>query len=218
MKDWENVYKTHGEIQKKVEPLIESAVALFKEHGLHRILDLGCGTGRHTVFLMKNGFDVYGIDISKKAIEISSKKLNDLGFKPKLKVNDMSSMDFDDGFFDGIVSTYTIFHSTIEKFRKTIAEIYRILKPGGLFIFNAISVKDGWYGKGKEIEKNTFKPTMHPDEADIPHHFFSKNEIISVISEQTNFNILNIHHSTGWSKRRNTEMGFWNIIAKKPGP
>ena len=212
MKTWDNVYRKQGEVQSQVQPLVKRAAELFKERNFSRVLDLGCGTGRHTVFLASEGFDVYGTDVSKKGLAITREKLEGLGFTPKLKENDMASLDFEDGFFDAVISIYVINHAKIEKFRKTVSGIERVLKKGGLFVLAVLSDEDGWFGKGKEIEKNTFLPTFHPDEADVPHHFFSETELKN---ELKNFKILEFEHNKGWSERRKVNLAHFEVISEK---
>lgn len=48
-------------------------VELFSEKGVSKILDLGCGSGRHVIYLSKHGFDVYGFDVAHR--DKTSKKL-----------------------------------------------------------------------------------------------------------------------------------------------
>jgi len=212
LKDWNKLYKERGVIQSDVVPLVKKAAGIFKEKNFSKILDLGCGTGRHIVFLAAEGFDVYGVDISESGLEITKKRLEELGKEPKLKVNDMASLDFEDNFFDAIISIYVINHAKIEKFRKIISEVKRILKKGGLFVFIVLSDKDGWFGKGEEIEKNTFLPTMFPDEADVSHHYFSEKELRNELKD---FKILEFKHDTGWSKRRKINIASFEVICRK---
>ena len=54
----------------------------MKDNGTKNVLDLGCGTGRYTIFLAKTGFDVYACDLSEKAIEIVKKELPSVIFNP----------------------------------------------------------------------------------------------------------------------------------------
>ncbi|MDP2974096.1 MAG: methyltransferase domain-containing protein [Candidatus Diapherotrites archaeon] len=49
-------------------------VKLFKEEGIHSILDLGCGLGRNSVFLAKSGFSVTAADLSPTALEKTKKR------------------------------------------------------------------------------------------------------------------------------------------------
>ncbi len=53
MKDWDSLYKKRGILQKEPTKDVIEAVNFFKHEKLRRILDLGCGTGRHTIYCIK---------------------------------------------------------------------------------------------------------------------------------------------------------------------
>ena len=120
---------------------------MFKERGVKRVLDLGCGSGRHMVYLVKHDFEVYGIDISPQGIKIAREWLKKEKLKANLKVGDVyKKLPYQNDFFDAIISTQALHHNKIENIRKLIKEIERILKPGGLIfvtVRRALRVK-GW--------------------------------------------------------------------------
>lgn len=99
------------------------------------ILDIGCGSGRDSIFFAKNGFDVTGIDISEEAIS----KAKAAAEKQKLKIrfDPMSAekISFGNETFDGIYSN-AVLHFT--ELKKSGDEIYRILKKNGLSFLSII--------------------------------------------------------------------------------
>jgi len=52
-------------------------VKLLRKIKAKKILDLGCGTGRHVIALAKRGFEVYGIDTAKKALNLTKERLKE---------------------------------------------------------------------------------------------------------------------------------------------
>ena len=74
-RDWERIYQQSGDLKFKVLPKIVRASKLFKERGYKKILDLGCGTGKHSIFLARKGFSVYATDISETGNKYLGKKL-----------------------------------------------------------------------------------------------------------------------------------------------
>ena len=91
-------------------------VKLLRYIKAKRILDLGCGTGRHVIALAKRGFEVYGIDIAKNALNLARERLKEKNLKAKLKIGDIyKKLPFKNNFFDGLISTKTIHHARIFK-------------------------------------------------------------------------------------------------------
>lgn len=188
-KNWEEKYKKHGAVQTGPMPIIRDAVPLLRKRKAKKILDLACGTGRHTVFLAKKGFAVVGMDNSKTGLRITRKELKKKRIKnAQVCFGDMHKIPFKKESFDAVFCTRAIYHGTRKQIQKTIAEVYRVLQPKGLFLFNVLATSHPDYGKGKRTEKNTFVH-VHESEYLIPHHFFSKKEIQHALNW---FNILRL--------------------------
>jgi ubiquinone/menaquinone biosynthesis C-methylase UbiE len=107
-----------------------------------RILDVGFGNGYLEALIMKNGqCYIEGIDISedmvKKATSLNRKYV-DAG-RMKFSLGNCCSMDCEDGAFDVVTTINTIYFW--EDTRKEMSEIYRVLKPGGVF-YNAVITKE----------------------------------------------------------------------------
>ena len=71
MEQWDKIFQTKGKVFTKPQKDIPRLVKLFKELKVKNILDLGCGSGRHLVYLAKHGFNVYGFDVSEHGIRIA---------------------------------------------------------------------------------------------------------------------------------------------------
>jgi len=63
---WENIYINQGQVQIDVLDSVIDASNVFEYRKCKNLLDLGCGTGRHSMYLSGKGFDLYACDISKK--------------------------------------------------------------------------------------------------------------------------------------------------------
>ena len=179
---WERIYQEQGDLQFDVLPKIKTASRLFKERGYEKILDLGCGTGKHSIFLAQEGFEVYATDMSLTGIDIAKKKAESLGLRNiHFKQHDMISIPFKDNFFDAVICIWTIYHGTLDRIQETINEIHRVLKPGGMVLTDFLSVDDDTCGLGREIEKNTFLGEKKTEE-DVPHHYSTKEELEQLFS------------------------------------
>ncbi|MHA2142939.1 MAG: class I SAM-dependent methyltransferase [Candidatus Thorarchaeota archaeon] len=101
------------------------------EPGGH-ILDAGCGSGVVARALVDNGFQVTGIDISKRMLELAQQRVP----KATFEVGDMTELQFEDDSLDGIVSTYAVFHIPRTKHLSLFQDFHRILKKGGALLFS----------------------------------------------------------------------------------
>jgi SAM-dependent methyltransferase len=103
-----------------------------------RILDLACGKGRHARYLAERGFDVTGLDISFASIAFARQFEHErLAFYQ----HDMR-LPYRFNYYDAILNIFTSFgyFATDEEHEKTLKNVVRGLKPGGLFLldfFNA---------------------------------------------------------------------------------
>lgn len=99
----------------------------------HRVLDLACGTATLTVALKKScpEAQIFGLDGDDRILRLARRKVEKAGVKIALDLGLSYEIPYADGFFDAVVSSLFFHHLTAENKRKTLAEILRVLKPGG---------------------------------------------------------------------------------------
>ena len=188
MPDWNDIFTKAGKVFDTPHPDIERIAKTFLQKNCNKILDLGCGTGRHLVYLSKIGFEVYGLDASPKALEISRDWLKTEGKICDLKLHRIEDkFPYMDEYFDAIISIQVIHHNYLKDIIFTIKEIERVLRSGGLIyltfpLLGVGSKLEGW--KLKKIEKGTYIPQTGPEEG-LPHHFFTESEIYELFESFT---------------------------------
>lgn len=203
MKQWNEVFKKHGKVFLEPQEDMARIADIFKKSGVKKVLDLGSGTGRHIVFLAKNGFDVYGIDIAEEGIKITKEWLIKEKLQADLRISSFyRKLPYKDNFFDAVISTAALHHEKIENIRKAILEIERVLKPGGLvFItfrkrkfrkfypkFTIVERYGRQKSRYKVIDSRTYVPIEGPEKGLI-HYLFNKKLIRK---EFKNFKIIDI--------------------------
>ncbi|MBN1538193.1 MAG: class I SAM-dependent methyltransferase [Anaerolineales bacterium] len=94
------------------------------------IWDFGCGPGQTTKYLKNLGVEISGLDLSEKNIEQASLHHPEINFHQ----GNMLALDFDNGSLAGVVAFYAIVHFSEKQVEKAFHEIYRVLRPGGLFL------------------------------------------------------------------------------------
>ncbi len=111
----------------------DSILSALEQPQSAKILDFGCGSGNLSELLSKNGYDAFGVDISKKLLEYAKQKQRD--HKWEVIHYDGKKLPFDDASMDAIV-TYgvLIYLKEDNDFLEMLKELHRVLKPGGQFI------------------------------------------------------------------------------------
>lgn len=99
-----------------------------------RVLEIGCGRGVGVEILLSlDAEHVTGFDLDPKMIALAQKRLETFGGRARVFTGDAEAMDLPDASFDAVVDYGVIHH--IPRWRKTLSEIVRVLKPGGMFYF-----------------------------------------------------------------------------------
>lgn len=83
--------------------------------------------------IAKEGFRVYGIDLSSKAIELGKLMLKKWNVKAELKIGNMCEIQYNDNFFDVNVDIFSSYCLIEKNFKICISEVARTLKSGGKF-------------------------------------------------------------------------------------
>lgn len=100
-----------------------------------RVLDIGCGNGLFINSLKKNGWDVYGIDISEKSVNFARNTLN----LKNVKQGDVENISYPKSFFDVIVMNHVIEH--VYDPNKLFLNASKILKPDGIMIVTTPNIR-----------------------------------------------------------------------------
>lgn len=129
-KIWSKIYDTEENILIEIEePIVKK---LLEKYSLGEVVDLGCGTGRYSLYLDSLGHSVTGIDISEDMINLARTKSK----KVRFVQGDMRKLPFGDNEFDFAVSGLAIHY--VKNLEETIKEFSRVLKPGGQLIISSI--------------------------------------------------------------------------------
>lgn len=135
------------------------------------VLDLGCGNGRNIPRLVEAGMVVHAIDNNSVALHTARMRVAPYRDALPPKRMDMCHLDYPDAFFDAVVAISVLNHGTRAEVDRAFTEVQRVLKPRGLFLVTMISTTHRTYGKGEEIDADTFILDEGVD-AGVPHRFF----------------------------------------------
>ncbi len=103
------------------------------------ILDIGCGTGRTTFGLFKTGYQVIGVDITPAMIKVAQEVSQAEKLSINYEVGDATQLSFKDNEFDNALFSFNGWCQipTSKARQQALSEAYRVIKPGGHFIFTS---------------------------------------------------------------------------------
>lgn len=97
-----------------------------------KLLEIGCGMGTDILQLARRDMQVTGIDLTDEGIALAKKRFDIYDLSAELKVDDAENLSFEDDTFD-VVYSFGVLHHTPDT-QKSIDEVLRVLKPGGLAV------------------------------------------------------------------------------------
>jgi SAM-dependent methyltransferase/SOS-response transcriptional repressor LexA len=110
-----------------------------------KILDVGCGTGRDCLHLLKHGKDVYGSEPSPEMLSKAKDCFVAVSVSWQDRLHDASLPDlmpFDDGFFDGVLCTAVLMHLPEEQIFDAVYGLRRVLRHGGVLVVSIPESRD----------------------------------------------------------------------------
>jgi ubiquinone/menaquinone biosynthesis C-methylase UbiE len=133
----------YGEAVDKVG-LWKSEQIMFEKYinKSDKVLDLGCGTGRTTINLHRLGYEnIVGLDLSETFISFAKDYSAKHGLDINFMQGDGRNLPFEDNSFDAVFFSFNGLMCIPEQKNRdaVLVEVYRVLKPGGKFIFTAHS-------------------------------------------------------------------------------
>jgi len=136
-----DIFNSKKDYQKEVDFLI----SILKNKNVKTVLDVGCGTGNHLVYLEKAGFNCIGMDNSPEMLSIARKKV-----KSELFLNDMTNFDLNKKF-DAIICMYATFNHnlSIKNAEKTLVCFKNHLNKNGMILIDLHNPSSS----GKKVEK-----------------------------------------------------------------
>lgn len=140
---WEDFHEGKGVANMALEWPDDYVVRFAKRWlnlpGIHKIVDMNCGAGRHTALLAELGYDVTGFDLSQAALNLARTLLDKRGVTAQLQQGSSLAMPFPDSSFDALVAWRSLHVFSLDDLPKILSEMRRVVRPGGKILFSTRS-------------------------------------------------------------------------------
>ena len=121
-------YESQFNERYRLEPMIVPFADFASTKG-QKVLEIGVGLGADHQRFAESGADLFGIDLTNRAVDYTRRRLELFGLSSKLATGDAENLDFQSESFDYIYSWGVLHHSP--NTQRAIDEVYRVLKPHG---------------------------------------------------------------------------------------
>jgi len=126
-------YQIYDSLREVNEPPgFAEALHEYDRFSSKRVLEVGCGNGYTLGKYAQAGAEVYGIDVTEAAVDISRKRFEYQKLKGDFIVGNAEALPYESDFFDCVCSMGVLHH--VPDTERAVAEIHRCLKPGGRLI------------------------------------------------------------------------------------
>ena len=167
----------------------KKSLKLFQEKKINKIVELGAGLGRDTIFFAKNSIHVNALDYSGSGIKIINEKAEKQNLSKYIstKIFDVrKKLPFEDNSIEACFSHMLYCMAlTLNDLENLNNEIYRILKQNGINIYTVRHTNDGDYKKGLHRGED-----LYENDGFIVH-FFSKEKVNSLLNGFQNLKLEN---------------------------
>jgi SAM-dependent methyltransferase len=169
----------------------------LREAGVRTILELGCGTGNDAARLADAGYTVTATDLSGEAIGHARARY---GSMASFIVADMTQrLPFPDGDFDAVMSNVAMHMFPDAVTRALFAEVGRVVRPGGLFVFHVNALEDRPL-RARSLPARELEPDYVVEESGQTVHFFSEAYLRELLRNWLELHLTSVpipHRQTG---------------------
>lgn len=214
---WETVFATRPWGKYPQEELVRFVARRFygvPDRSRVRILELGCGPGSGASwFVAREGFALSGIDASRTAIEKSRRRFAEDGLPGEFVQGDIATLPWPDDTFDAVLDSLCLACLTEAEAADVLAQVYRVLKPGGAH-FSLLPKAGCWGdGSGVRLDATTLAEVDEGPFRQLGKTRFATEESIRRLYAQ--FRDLALEYEVRSAEDRTREVSHWVIACRK---
>jgi len=207
---WQQTYRAHPAMYG-LEPssAAEHAADVFADASCETVLDLGAGHGRDSVFFAERGVTTYALDVSAVGLQQLRERAEELGLAGRVSTMEHDVRDplpLPDGAVDGVFAHMLLCMAlSTRQIHNLVAEVRRVLRPGGVFVYTVRHTGDAHYGAGTSHGDDIY------EQGGFAVHFFDR-ALVDALAE--GWHLDEVHEfDEGDLPRR-----LWRVTQTKPLP
>jgi len=215
----------HIDLEKKDAALLwpdDFVIRFYKVElrniGARRVLEIGCGAGRHVHFFRLMGLDVVGTDVAPSALDFTRRRLAKDGLIEgvELQVADAIRIPYPEESFDAVLAWRFLHVLSPADARRCVDEIYRLLRPGGKVLLGTRSPRSTNYelirgGRGADTDFDYRSGQL--SERALRDTYFLRQDLAVLFGR---FEGVEIEHME-WTRNNETfREAYWAVTATKP--
>ncbi|HWZ66823.1 MAG TPA: methyltransferase domain-containing protein [Stellaceae bacterium] len=189
------------------EPEVIALLPELKARGARTALDLGCGVGRHALYLAEHGLAVEAIDGSAAGLAVVRETARARGLSLGVRQGTADALPFDCCSFDFALSWNVIHHGTLGDVGRRLAEIWGVLKPKALYQGTMLPTRNSNYRRGRTVAPDTFVRDG-AEEPGYPHFYCDAATLVAL---SAGFELLSLKQQL----QRKPGSWHWHIIAER---
>jgi len=180
MASWNKIFREKGLDYHSPTEDLENLVQLLREKRIRRILDLGCGSGRHLAYLAERNFEGHGMDTSEEGISQSRKNSKRDSLPVHLTLSSIyERLPYRDCTFDAIICLRALHHGRESQIKSLVEEMERVLRPKGVVYITVPKVDLSRESKTptRQIEPRTVV-NLEGEEKGVVHYLYDENTLL----------------------------------------
>jgi ubiquinone/menaquinone biosynthesis C-methylase UbiE len=212
---WEDVYQWNRENNNHLiypdEEVIRIIKKFFLPKGVAKVLDAGCGAGRHTLALLREGLSVTAMDSSPSALKITENLVASVYPNVRYVESNIASLPFENGYFDAILCWGVLHYLNDVEFAHAVDEFHRVLKSGGVLGLTLRSVEDS---ECNHSCRDIMQVSQAFESKGMGFRYFDEADIGAVLKP---FTAIQFGHKTRTTFEDKTrKIAHWFVVAEKP--
>jgi 2-polyprenyl-3-methyl-5-hydroxy-6-metoxy-1,4-benzoquinol methylase len=179
---WDEVWRSAEgrRLWSEADPWVSAVGDRLRARGVRRVLDIGCGVGRHALHFARQGFEVAAIDASESAVACTRRAAAEEGIGIAVTLGSMQELPYETGSFDYVLAYNTIYHGDKEVVVGAVREIHRVLRADGLYQLTMLSLRNRSYDPSCLVSEGTVVKPKADDDKVHPHFFCDAVALLSL--------------------------------------